>query len=188
MPAAWPENLVDTSQRSRRPARNAPSTASESPYTPAVSTRLQPSSCARASADSDSARSTAPYDSPPMAHEPKPSSDTSSPVRPNCRYGIAPTLRVMRGAPMICGFVMSTPAPPASASAVPPPSSQRLSNVFIGPREPPLLRHREGRVPVSAHQETRPPVAQAVAGTRQRALHAPESAEHDAHGLHVQRP
>jgi hypothetical protein len=60
MPSGWFENLVATSQRARRPRMNSPSTDSESPYTIAVSTKLQPSSSARASARRDSARSTGP--------------------------------------------------------------------------------------------------------------------------------
>src|SRR5919202_7138678 len=52
--------------------------------------KLMPSSTASSIAASESASSTGPQASPPIAHAPKPISETLKPVRPRFRYSIRP--------------------------------------------------------------------------------------------------
>ena len=85
-----PRHLGGDTSRSLRSASRRPIRRSErpSPYTSAVSMKVTPASTAAFRAASDSPSSVSPQD-PPMAHAPKPISETSNPVLPSRRVCIA---------------------------------------------------------------------------------------------------
>src|SRR5437763_3745172 len=82
-------NLVTTTASSRRRPRACPRILSEAPmpYPSAVSKHVMPRWSARPTARTISASSMAPYP-PPASQHPTPTTETSSPVRPNGRYSI----------------------------------------------------------------------------------------------------
>src|SRR6187401_1998034 len=124
-----------------------------------------------------------------MAQAPKLSSDTARPVLPNSRYGMSPTRLTTRGVPTSIfdfRFICDNPTAAAAAAARPPPRSQRRSNVFIRPRQPPTGRKAPRAHRGLLHEETRAFISQFETRSRQGALDAPESAEHDARGLHLE--
>ena len=98
LPAARRPNLVATVRASSRSRSSRATSRSErpSPYTSAVSKNVTPASTAACIAASDSSSSVSPQ-LPPIAHAPKPISETSRFVFPSRRACTTPTLAAATG-------------------------------------------------------------------------------------------